>query len=199
METNTKDDRYHDVVDIFYAHKTWQFNDLDTLVVAAKHIPMRHFNNIRSLYLNTKHLPLYTDFTGYMWDLPSSYRQRFTHLAPPPKSLISRVLRNVDTGEIRIWQAVCDIIAGMESLKRLRIHLCKQAFIVVLACRRPHVQITRESFIFSPLAEIGKRRHLEAFEIQVDWPIGDDEAWAEEAEKGFTLTRLAEGSHPSWQ
>jgi hypothetical protein len=109
------------------------------------------------------------------------------------------MLRDIDTGDVRTWQAVCDIIAGMESLKRLRIHLCKPAFIVVLACLRPRVQFTRESFIFAPLAEIGKKRDLEVFEVQVDWPVGDDDAWVEEAETGFTLIRLAEGSHPGWQ
>jgi hypothetical protein len=201
---STDTDRYHEMLDIFYAHRTWQFNDLDTLVIAAEHIPMRHFNNIRSLYLNASHLPRYADFTGYIWGLPREYQQRFRHLAPPSRSLISRVSRAidtrlVDTGDIRKWQAVCDTIARMESLKKLRITLCEQAFIVVSESRRPSVQITKESFVFAPLTEIGKGRDLEVFEVRVDWPVGDDDAWSEEAEKGFNLIRLAGESHPGLQ
>ena len=66
----------------------------------------------------------------------------------------------------------------MESLKKLRITLCEQAFIVVLESRRPSVQITKESFVFAPLTEIGKGRDLEVFEVRVDWPVGDDDAWS---------------------
>jgi hypothetical protein len=200
-EEHTPDAHSHnEVLNICYTSKTWQFSDPETIIVAAERIPMKHFNTIRTLHIDAKAIPwCSTAFVTRMHSFPASYQQRFKHLAPPAKGLAGRVLRRVDTEAVLVWQAVCDVIGSMEALKNLRLDLCKKAFIVWLVCGRPRVQITGESFVFGPLAEIGKRRDLDVFRVRVDWPLGDVEAWSEEADKGFELIRLAEGSFPGWE
>jgi hypothetical protein len=77
----------------------------------------------------------------------------------------------------------------MQNLRKLDIQLCHSAFADVLFANNPEKLITNEDFVFAPLVGIGiNRTSLEKFEVEVDWPAGD-EGW-DDMDTPFTLTRV---------
>lgn len=146
-------------------------------------MPSRHFTSIRSLHLNAKYIARHTTFTTSLAHFPRSYAEKFKAVGVPnPWYAGSR------KSYISTWHAACSVLAGMSSLKNLYVQLCVECFAPVLHVKRPGVQICNEPFVFLPLVEVGRRRDLERFEVEVDWEEGEEE-WAGK-ERGFVLARV---------
>lgn len=69
--------------------------------------------------------------------------------------------------------------------------LCHSAFADVLFANNPDKLISNEAFVFQPLMRVGKKvKGLRVFEVEVDWPAGE-ERWDEHgSEMGFRLSRV---------
>ena len=89
--------------------------------------------------------------------------------------------RNI-IGGCGAWNAACQVLHDMQSLRTLFIQLTFPAFGPYLW--DGHGFTAREEIVFEPLRKI---RNVESFHVQVDWPESES---FKKGERPFTLTRI---------
>lgn len=170
---------YHDILNTLFNHRTFQIDNLDSVVLASIEMPLRHFNRITSLFFNGKYIAENTTFTSTIAHFPSTYHEHFVALARSTTATSSDSDLRIPnfTSESPIWLAACTVISSMQSLKKLRMQLSREAFKPVFKVRDNNgVCNGDELFIFGPLEEISKRRELDVFYVEVDWKARDNNA-----------------------
>jgi len=180
-------------------------NSVYTLHLFSRAILPTHFNAIRSLHLDYRRIPLKSSFTASISHFPKTYKAKFSHLPPS-------ALSGSNDGLPDIWNATCSVLAQMQGLKKLRIQLCHSEFYDAIigvtyyprgaylvdeyietfgtlkpVSWHPLFRTKDEGFVFEPLLGVA-RKDMEVFEVEVDWPSGD-EGW-DERQTEFRIVRV---------
>jgi hypothetical protein len=162
---------HKDTLTFLLQHRTFQFFDLNSIILAGVSMPHSHFQSIRSVFLNAKYIAPQTSFTQSIAHFPRAYRQRFEHLSPAsapgspqtcmrkPLTIFAQKGSFIDRKGATApdaWYTVCHIFGQMRALHVLKMQLCHSAFSEVLFQGLPERIVSNEGWVFEPLAEIAK-------------------------------------------
>ncbi|PGH01161.1 hypothetical protein AJ80_09056 [Polytolypa hystricis UAMH7299] len=157
---------YSEAIYVLYAWRTFRFHKLDAIMATAVAIPPQYFRSIKSLVLDP--WGGLDDLGTRQYHVPyiTTFRERQGREATHE----SETSDAVPTA----WEATCEVLASMKSLRRLRIRMHQ-------GCG---YSLEDEEILFGPL----RRLHSpEFFEVEVDW------AETETFQKGdapFTVRRI---------
>ena len=138
------DGRYTEVITILYANNTFDVNGLETAIRLSFTLVPQRWNSITSLRLT--------------W----AFFQNF--LRPAGTRITGR--KALFHGDEVIWIACWKVIAGMQSLRDIRVWLAMS----------PAVEMPKrvERQMLAPLADVGRKR---IFKVRVNWTLKE---WEEE-------------------
>ena len=133
---------YTEVITILYANNTFDLNGLETALLLSYTLLPQRLNSITSLRLT--------------WAFFQSFLRPAASRNPTRKALFP--------GDEVTWKACWKVIAGMKSLRDIRVWLAMSP-----ALEMPK-RVERE--MLAPLAEVGRKR---VFKVRVSWSLREED------------------------
>lgn len=143
--------RYAETINILYSKNVFQFYDPGDIRHFSKTILPQRANSITSIMMD--------------WERPFSIFNK------------DNTIPKMNREELRLWKEVWAIIAGMESLRELK---------VILKPHKTEVPYERRKLMCEPMMEI---KGLRKFELIIPW--NDEGKWDFAEHAPFTITKGA--------
>lgn len=149
---------YTETIPLLYTNNTFDLNGLESALLLSSTLLPHRLNSITSLRLT------WAFFQSFLTSTPSTSNTRIPPLrtTPSTSTLPLTHRKALFPGDEATWKASWKVIAGMQSLRDVRIWLAMS----------PATEMSKacEWEMLTPLREVGRKR---VFKVRVSWTIWD--------------------------